>query len=100
MLHVTQTICGSVSRVSIQNQEAHALTGDQRVPDWLLASFLGWRSCKAFVVSKRLLGRGGEYWEMADQRVAYTIFGEAINLEALYLEARRKPVDFGQMKGQ
>ena len=78
MLHVTQTICGSVRHVLMQTPEAHALTGDQRVPDWLLASFLGWRSCKTFVISKRLLGRAGEDWNIADQRVIYTISDETI----------------------
>ena len=81
-------------------KNVYTLTGDQRIPDWLLASFLGWRSCKAFVVSENFFGQAGDHWKTAGQWVAYEIFGKTMNLEAPYLKASRTAVDSGKVNGQ
>lgn len=53
----------------------YALTGNQRVPDWLLASLLRWRGSEAFVIAESLSGQANADWKRG-QRVACGDVGE------------------------
>ena len=96
MFHVAQAICGTISHASGHTHIAYELTGDQRVPNWLLASSFGWRSCKALIVSERLPGQADVYWNRSGGGMCDVM--KINNLEARYPEARKKLVGFENIK--